>query len=291
MGGLILVLFYGSILFSVIVSAIKIVRYTSAPLHLHWEVYQKSSLYEFRDWWNHSPATLLEKFKSVAADVILLRGYYRRDRGLWLFLYLFHVGIYLLILWHIWLFVGSVTMDVSTASDFGRAWGHFATGLAFAGGAGILIKRIVDQDLRIYYPPIHYLKWVFILITLLGGFYSVDLYFGGKMPVLLKYVRDQVTFQDFEHKIHPALATGSHALFASVCLLYLPFSHMIKLFFRYYHQLRWDEVPNRRGSLVEARVKDLLALPITWSAPHIRSGKTWSQAASQSGEETPRTDR
>jgi len=36
---------------------------------------------------------------------------------------------------------------------------------------------------------------VFILVTLLGGFYAVDVYFGGKMPELMKYVRDQVTFR------------------------------------------------------------------------------------------------
>ncbi len=291
MGGLILVVFYGSILFCLIVSALKIVHYASAPLHLHWEIFQGSSLYESTDWWDHPPVRFLEKLKTVAADLFFLRGYYRRDRELWIVLYLFHLGIYLLILWHIWLFAGSVLLDVSRASAFGRVWGHLATGLAFAGGAGILLQRIAHEDLRIYYPPIHYIKWIFILITLLGGFYSVDFYFGGKMPALLKYVRDQVTFQDFEHKIHPALATGSHALFASVWLVYLPFSHMMKLFFRYYHHLRWDEVPNRKGSLVEARIKALLTLPITWSAPHIRSGKTWSEVASQSGEEIPRKHR
>jgi len=30
---------------------------------------------------------------------------------------------------------------------------------------------------------------------------------------------------------------------------------------------------NKRGSLVETKVKELLDLPLTWSAPHIQSGK------------------
>jgi len=118
---------------------------------------------------------------------------------------------------------------------------------------------------------------------LLGGFYAVDVYFDGRMPELLKYVRDQVTFQDFERKLHPAVATASHVFFASLWLIYLPFSHIMKLSFRYYHQLRWDDVPNRRGSLIESKIKDLLDLPVTWSAPHIPAGKTWGQAASESG--------
>ena len=286
MGGLILILFYGSIVFCLIASVIKIARYASAPLHLHWEIYQGSSVYEFVDWWNHPSVTFMEKLKEVAADLFFLKGYYRRDKELWLFLYLFHLGIYLLILWHLWLFAGAVLLDIHGASVFGRAWGHGGTALAFVGGAGIFIKRITREDLRSYYSPIHYIKWIFILITLLGGFYAVDFYFDGKMPELLKYVRDQVTFQDFERKLHPPWATASHVLFASVWLIYLPFSHIMKLFFRYYHQLLWDGVPNVEGGLMETKIKELLALPITWSAPHIRPGKTWGEAASESGEES-----
>ena len=286
MGGLILIIFYGSILFCAIASVIKIVRYASAPLHLHWELYQGSSVYELVDWWEKPRTSFMEKLKSVATDILFLKGYYQRDKRLWFFLYLFHLGIYLLILWHLWLFIGAVTITIEKASAFGRLWGHFSTALAFVGGTGILVKRITNEDLRSYYPPIHYVKWILILITLLGGFYAVDVYFDGKMPELLKYVRDQVTFQDFERKLHPALATASHVLLASVFLIYFPFSHMLKLFFRYYHQLRWDDVPNGRGSLIETKVKTLLDLPVTWSAPHIQSGKKWREVASETGNET-----
>jgi nitrate reductase gamma subunit len=283
MGALTLVIFYGSILFCIIVSAIKVNRYASAPLHLHWELYRGSSVYELTDWWDRPHSRFTEKLKSLAADLLFLRGYYQRDRKLWFFLYLFHIGIYLLIFWHAWLFVGAVTLDIEKASAVGRIGGHFATALAFVGGAGILIKRIADRDLRSYYPPIHYIKWILILITLLGGFYAVDVYFGGRMPELLKYVRDQVTFQDFQKKLHPSLATSSHVLFASLWLVYFPFSHIMKLFFRYYHQLRWDDVPNREGSLMESKIKGLLDRPVTWSGPHIPSGKKWNEVASGSG--------
>jgi nitrate reductase gamma subunit len=285
MGGLILIIFYGSILFCAIASAIKIVRYASAPLHLHWELYRGGSVYELMNWWEKPRTGFTEKLKSITTDILFLKGYYQRDKGLWFFLYLFHLGIYSLLLWHLWLFLGAVTIPIEKASAFGRLWGHLSTALAFVGGAGMFIKRITNEDLRSYYPPIHYVKWIFILITLLGGFYTVDVYFGGKMPEVLKYVRDQVTFQDLERKLHPALATASHVLLASVFLIYLPFSHILKLFFRYYHQLRWDDVPNRKGSLIETKVKELLDLPMTWSGPHIQSGKKWKEVASEIGNE------
>jgi nitrate reductase gamma subunit len=281
MGGVILFIFYGSIIFCVVASIIKIAKYATAPLHLRWELYQGSSVYELPDGWNQANLTFWQKLKSVMLDVSFLRGYYHRNRKFWTFLYLFHLGIYILILWHAWLFLRAATVDIESASLWGLAWGHVATGLAFIGGAGILIQRIVNEDLKVYYSPIHYGKWIFMLLTLLGAFYAVDVHFNAQMPALLKYVREQVTFQDLEHKLHPALAPASHVLFVSVWLIYLPFSHIMQLFFRYYHHLRWDDVPNARGSGIERRVKELLDLPITWSAPHIQSGKKWKEVATE----------
>jgi hypothetical protein len=64
-------------------------------------------------------------------------------------------------------------------------------------------------------------------------------------------------------------------------LIYLPFGHVFQLFFRYYHYLRWDDVPNKRGSEIERRIEEHLERPVTWSAPHIQSGKQWKGVASE----------
>jgi nitrate reductase gamma subunit len=141
--------------------------------------------------------------------------------------------------------------------------------------------RTTDDELRVYYPPIHYVKWFFVLLTLLGGVYAVDVHFGSKMPALLNYVREQVTFSDFEHKLHPAFGPALHIAFASAWLIYLPFSHVFQVFFRYYNSLRWDEVPNARGSDIARRIKEHLERPVTWSASHIPSGKRWKEVTSE----------
>ncbi len=281
MGGMILFIFYGSILFCVIASIVNIIRYAKAPLHLRWELYRGSSVYDLADGWRKVNLTFWEKLGAVVLDIALLRQYYNRNKKLWASLYLFHLGVYLLILWHAWLFVRAVAGPVESASMTGLVWGHAATALAFLGGLGILIQRIVDQDLRVYYPNIHYVKWIFMLLTLIGAFYAVDIQFNAQMPTLLKYVRDQVTFQDLHHKLHPALLPAGHVLFAAVWLIYLPFSHIMQLFFRYYHHLLWDDEPNLRGSRIERKVKNLLEQPITWSAPHIQPGKKWKEAATE----------
>jgi nitrate reductase gamma subunit len=285
MGSLALFIFYGSILFFLICSMLRVKRFAAAPVHLHWELYTGSSVYELRDWWTKTPDTFWVKLAGVTLDVLFLRDFYRRNRRFWYALYCFHVGLYLLILWHLWLFTRAFVMSGETASAFGWIGGTFSTALAFGGGAGILFKRLTDEELNIYYPRVHYLKWIFILLTLLGGFWAVTFHFHSSMPELLRYVREQVTFQDWGHKLHPALAPALHVLFAAAWLIYLPFGHVFQLFFRYYHHLRWDDLPNKRGSDIERRVKELLDRPVGWSATHIQPGKQWKEVAS----ETPPT--
>ena len=281
MGGLILFLFYGSILFFIVAAGFRVRKCVSAPLHLHWELYKGSSVYELTDWWTKTHHSTGKKLRSMVLDVLLLREFYHRNRRFWYPLFVFHTGLYLLILWHLWLFIRAVIANPETGSFFGWMWGTFATALTFIGGAAILWMRMTDEELKLYYPPVHYIKWIFLLLTLVGGAYAVDIHFYSGMPALLKYVREQVTFQNFEHKLHPALAPALHVLFASVWLVYLPFSHVFQLFFRYYHYLRWDDVANVRGSEVERRIKEHLERPITWSAPHIQSGKSWREAATE----------
>jgi nitrate reductase gamma subunit len=281
MGPMILFIFYGSILFFIIATALRMKKCVNAPLHLHWELYKGSSVYEMAEWWGKTHNTFGEKLWSMLLDILFLREFYHRNRKLWYPLYVFHLGLYLLILWHVWLFVRSVTVEIEGASVFGWAWGTFSTLLTFTGGMAILIMRIKDEELKVYYPPIHYVKWIFLLLTLVGGVIAVDIHFKSSMPALLKYVREQVTFANFEHKLHPSFGPAFHIAFASVWLIYLPFSHVFQLFFRYYHYLRWDDVPNARGGVIENSVKKLLEQPVTWSAPHIQSGKRWREVASE----------
>ena len=281
MGSLILFVFYGSILFFILAMALRVRECVNAPVHLHWELYKGSSVYELKEWWGKTHNTFGGKLWSMFLDLLFLREFYHRNRRFWYPLYVFHLGLYLLILWHAWLFIRAATVEIEAASVFGWVWGTFSTLLTFIGGIAILIMRIKEEELKVYYPPIHYVKWIFLLLTLIGGVYAVDVHFKSSMPSLLKYVREQMTFADFEHKLHPSLAPALHVLFASVWLIYLPFSHVFQLFFRYYHFLRWDDVPNVRGSKVGRRIKEHLERPATWSASHIQPGKRWSEIASE----------
>ncbi|MFC1953800.1 respiratory nitrate reductase subunit gamma [Chloroflexota bacterium] len=278
MGGIILAVFYGSIIFCVIALVVRMVKYARAPLHIRWEFYRGSSTYESVDWWKKPHTSFGEKFKSAAQDIFLLRDYFKRNRSFWYWLYTFHTGLYLLVLWHVWIFIVPLVTNVDRNSTVGIVWGHVATFMVFIGAAGILVKRLTDKELKAYYSPLHYIKWLFILVTLAGGFYAVQVYFGGSMIEVFSYLRGQLAFE-LEHKLNPPIVTSLHVLFVSPWLIYLPFGHIMQIFFRYFHELRWDHVPNERGSDIERKVQKLLEHRVSWSAAHIQTGSKWGEVA------------
>jgi hypothetical protein len=57
----IIFLFYGSILFCLTASTIKIVGFVTTPLHLKWEYYNGSSVYESMEWWTRPNTGLIVK--------------------------------------------------------------------------------------------------------------------------------------------------------------------------------------------------------------------------------------
>ena len=172
-----MIFLYGSILFFVTVTFVRVRRCIYTPIHLQWDLYQESSVYEARDWWTKPPRSFGEKVRAMVLEIIFLREFYHRNRHFWYPLFVFHAGLYLLIFWHLWLFIEAVVASSETASSFGWVWGTCATALTFIGGTMILWMRVTDRELKVYYPPIHYVKWVFLLLTLLGGVYPVDLHF------------------------------------------------------------------------------------------------------------------
>lgn len=278
MGIAVLIIFYGSAIFCIVAFVFMMMRYARAPLHIHWELYKNSSAYELPDWWTRDRSDTGKKLKSMVLDILFLRDYYRRNRSFWYFLFLFHSGLYLLIIWHIWLFVSAPIVNFEDASSWGTVWGYVATSLVFIGAIGILIQRISRGNLRVYYPPIHYAKWIFVIIALAGGFYAVVFHFEGNMANVLAYVNEQLAF-NLESKLHASSATSVHLLIVAPWLLYLPFSHIMTLFLRYYHHLRWDGKPNLKGGQIEKEIKKLLTRPVSWSAPHIQAGRMWGEVA------------
>jgi nitrate reductase gamma subunit len=287
---------YFAYIFIIVMYTVKAVKYIRMPTHLRWELYsatgkgehfQNASCFEGTDRKDVHRKYTLQRLLFLLKEYFTLSEYYKRHTSYWLFLYLWHIGFILIITFHIFCFFGAVTMlfDITISSASSNVSGivlYFAiffTGvISFITGAlgstGLLVKRVVDKDLSLYASPLNYFSYAFTLAVFLSGLYAwffVD-------PMLSEYRafwKGLITL----NYIHVKPGAAVHIVLFNLFLIYLPFTrsmHYITRFFAFF-LIRWDDEPNLRGSELEKKLQELLDQKITWSAPHIKSGRTWRE--------------
>ncbi|MFC2013218.1 nitrate reductase gamma subunit [Chloroflexota bacterium] len=292
-------IFYAALLSFVILFILKTIKYATAPIHLRWELYpvahevgHKSggSYLEELNWWTKPRRkSLLGEIKYMAREGLLFEKCFRHNRGLWYFTHPFHIGLFLLTIWLILLFAGALTMlfGIPVAAPT-NAWVGIlyyltlVTGIAGLvlgtfGCTGLLVRRLTNEDLKAYTAPIDYFNLILTLAILLGGMFSW-IFFDPTFTAARELTRGFITYNPVA-VINPAM-TVTTILF-SLFLVYLPSSRMMHGLAKYftYHRVLWEDEPNMKGSAIEKKVKELLEQPVSWSAPHIQSGRKWSEVA------------
>jgi len=277
------------------------------PLHLRWELYPIAhekgykyggSYFEELDWWTKPrQKSGIRSIIFKLRDYLIFPGYYRRNRGYWFGLYPWHIGFYLIVGFHILAFLGALVIlaaGLSITSEsvniLGRviyyltlvvAVGSFVTGSV--GSIGLLIERLVNKDLRAYTSPSNYFNYLFFLIVFLSGLVAWY-FFDPTLSSYREFWKSLITFQYMN--VEPA--TYTHLMLFSLFLIYLPFTrstHYITKLFVFFGVF-WDNAPNLKGSDMEKKVREVLNKPVSWSAPHIQSGKRWSEVAKGLPEDT-----
>jgi nitrate reductase gamma subunit len=273
----------------------KAVKYVHLPKHLRWELYPVihednyrygGSYFEELNWikrgrrkgWARAIAYLLKEY-------FTLSEYFKRRKVYWLALYPWHIGFILIISFHIFTFFAALAMvlglPVSSDSPFlaGQAFYYvvllvglvsFISGLI--GSIGIMIERIASDDLRSYATPQNYFTYLFCLVVFLSGLYAwafVD-------PTFAEYRQFWMGLITAK-PVSVAAGAAAHIILFDLFLIYLPFTrsmHYVTRVFAFF-LIRWDDEPNRRGSEIEKKLLKLFDEKVTWSAPHIKAGKTW----------------
>jgi nitrate reductase gamma subunit len=304
MGVFLAVITYFAYLFIIAMYTAKVVKFMKTPLHLRWDLYPVlheehwrygGSYYEGEEWWSQArPRNRLRGFFHLLGQNFYLGDYFRCNRRYWLALYPWHLGFILIIAFHIFCFISAVAilLGLSIGPDASGAgavayYVVLLTGVASfilgaAGSAGLLIERLTDKDLRRYAAPLNYLNYVFFLMVFLSGLYAwifSDPTFSGYR----EYWKALVSL----NAPHVDAASGIHILLFSLFLIYLPYTrsmHYISRFLAYF-KVRWDDEPNLPGSCVEKEIGELLKTRVSWSAAHIRPGRTWADVAANPGDE------
>jgi nitrate reductase gamma subunit len=297
---------YLSLLIFVAGIVIKTIRISRMPIHLRWDLYPiphekgkeryGGSRYEDSDWWTKPvQSSISGEIKEIAREIFGLKTLYRCNRGLWYFSLPFHLGLYaliglfvllaagaLLILWGVDFSADSASIFVKLIRALTVVVGALGWTLGIIGSLGLLLTRALRRNYREFSSVSNYFDLLLLLALFAAGlsaWLSADLSY----EFLRAIVLDLISFNAIGEL--PALVKIELAL-AAIFLTYLPFTtmtHFVGKFFTY-HQVRWQDKPNAPGSRIERDVIEALGNRVSWAAPHISTGKTWSEGAAERGE-------
>ncbi|HJX31553.1 MAG TPA: respiratory nitrate reductase subunit gamma [Thermodesulfobacteriota bacterium] len=273
--------------------AAKVIKYIRMPIHLRWELYpiphekKDGSYFEEVDWWKKPRKKhYLNQIIFMAQEILFIRALYHNNRKMWYASFPFHFGLYLVIAWLALLVVGAFLKIFGVASGLSEALQSVAVVVGVAGMilgtigcVGLLIIRATSSDLHGYTAPVDYFNILFIFAVLGSGiiaWVSADPHF----LVVQEYIRGLITFSA---AATPSKTIAWHITLFSLFLIYLPFTHMTHFFMKYFmwDKVRFEDEPNFRGSSIEGKIAKVLNYTQNWSAPHIQTGKKWSETASK----------
>ena len=286
-------LVYASVGVFVILTLAKVIKYSTMPLHLRWELYPVphekwkaeygGSYYEEPEWWKKPrETTLLGELKEMLMEMLFIKRVFEYKRSLWWMTFPFHFGIYLILVWFALLFVNSIAglAGFSTVKSVINPLIAFVGPLGMIlltfGCLGLLFRRLYDKGMRYYSAPVDYFNLIFILAVVVTGLaaWRIDADF----EIAKSFMTSLVTLST-----PPALPAQvvAHVTLLSLLVAYIPATKMTHFVGKYftYHKVLWEDVPNLAGTPLREKVREVLSYRVAWSAPHVRPGITWVEEA------------
>jgi nitrate reductase gamma subunit len=281
-------------------TAIKMSR---MPVHLRWDLYPiphekgrehyGGSYFEEVDWWTKpAEVSVTSEMKEMAKEILFIQSMYHNNRPLWIFSFPFHFGLYLSIVFVLLVFLGAflglfgLPVTADSTNVFARfvhyitmPFGIIGSLLGALGALGLFISRMTKTELRRTSVRSDYFNLLLLMAVFVSGLIvwaTEDISY----TQLRVFITDLVSF-----KSTTPVSVGffTHMVFAAVFLIYMPFTHMMHFVGKYftYHKVRWEDEPNIKGGELEKKITEALGYKINWSAPHIKTGGTWAEAATE----------
>jgi nitrate reductase gamma subunit len=251
-------------------------RYSRMPLHLRWDLHPlpKESIRVAAN--GKGPGRFIlaaAEIRFALREGLLFEQCFKSNRSMWYATYPFHLGVFFSVLWALLLFVSSILElgDWSVAKVLIIGSGAVGLVLGSAGSLALIGKRLLDTNLRLYTTFREYANLVLLLVVFFFGLFCWIVW-DPDFSVSQQYARSLVTLSQSPAAEWPF---WFNVVVVSLFIASLPFGsmrHGIAKFFTY-HQVRWDDEPNIRGSQLERRIAKLMTNSVTWSAPHIGKSK------------------
>ncbi len=244
-----------SVVVSLSIILIKFIRLQRMPLHVRWELYP----------------TPKYQTQVMLPEIFFLKGLWEHNRILWWRSYPFHLSLYLLTAYFLFLGLGFLTLA--------KVLLFIAVPLGLWGSGALFVLRKTDPQQSQYSSPADFFNLVlffayFLLLTV--SFFKIDL-------VLVQshqLIHNLFTFS-WQGGI-PFLIKLQLSITA-LLMVYVPLTHMSHFFTKWftYHKVRWDDEEMTSGSHLEKQIDRQLQYKPSWSASHIAGNKdkTWLDIA------------
>jgi len=235
---------------------------------------------------------LMQELKYMGHEILLFRTYFKRKRPYWYFVYPLHIAMYLYLLWLLLTVAGAVALarGLTVATDsqgmgtqilfyVSYVAGILSFFLMAASTTGLVIMRTADRGLRLYTTPVIYFNLIFALMISLTGLLNwllVDRTFS----LYREYFKSLMTFAPMAG-LNPLMT--ANILLTCLFIVYVPCSRMMHFVTKYfvYHKILWESGLAAGHPEQSPKVRVLLGKRIAWVAPHVSTGKTWQEMASE----------
>jgi len=282
---------FSAIVIFLIVIVYRTITISRLPVHLRWELapiphekgrgrYGGSYLEEYEWWRKRRQHSTLAPILYMAVEILLLRGVWKHNRGLWPLSFAFHAGIYLVVLMLLFSLVSALliitgapvaALDVFLAiASFLAAAGYM---LGSLGAVGLILKRAFDTNYRSFNTVSKCFNLVFLAALFISGAYA-RFFLPNFVSEMSLFIKGLITL---DASVALTLPLSLHVIISLLFLIYLPLTDMIHFVAKYftYHAVRWNDEPKDEKMVEE--LNSLMDQPVSWSAVHVEADgkKNW----------------
>ncbi len=297
---------YLSILIFLITVIYRLMRIANTPAHLRWDLYPVphegfkkakygGSYYEELDWWTKPRhVSIACELSTMIPEIILLKGVWESNKGLWFWSWAFHFGLYLAVFMAALVVASAIIGPASTIGVVLTKIAGISTIIGYILGGigciGMIFKRLFDEKLKPFTTTGSIFNLIFILaifVTGLKAISEVNLFTTDQSSLIGQMQIFVSGLVGFDSSVPLNSSVVWHIGVTLAFMVYMPFTHMAHFVLKWftYHGIRWNDEPNTAGSDLEKDLTKSLNFKPTWAADHIKGDgkKTWVDIATEKG--------
>ncbi|MCG7872557.1 MAG: respiratory nitrate reductase subunit gamma [Candidatus Thiodiazotropha lotti] len=178
-------------------------------------------------------------------EVVLFESLFKSTKWTWIFSWMFHMGLFLVLLRHVRYFIDPVWLPIQLIQPFGK----YAAFAMVAGLAGLLVRRIFVDRVRYISAPSDYL-WLLILLTIGMSGAMMTFVIHTDVVAVKQFFIGFWTLSGGELPMDPILLI--HLTLVAVLMILLPFSKLLHIPGVFFSPTRNQvDNPRERRHLVE----------------------------------------